>query len=524
MERNYKKWINRINVKLDRGGYTGNASDLKSLIDTKVGLIDGKIPASQLPLYVDDVLEYANLASFPTTGETGKIYIAIDTNLIYRWGGSSYVVISSSLALGETSSTAYRGDYGKAAYDHSRITTGNPHNTTKTDIGLGNVPNINATNPANITQTSSYRFVTDSEKAIWNGKQNVLTNPITGTGSTNFLSKFTNTGTLSNSLIFDNGTNVGIGTTSPSEKLEVNGNVKAISFIKTGGTSAQFLMADGSVVEKSTITNGYALANGTNATSNWSNTSSGLSINPTVTGKTLNTSGQTVPLKDATYGTISGIVQDDANSPLANQWSNRLKTLHNNPIGYFTELAQSFTGVEGVWHRRNDAGTISSWKQLYDDSIWNAASISYSGSTLTLTINGISKTTTLYNAGTNIAISGNQISVVSAPTFAGSVTATAFYESSLRELKENIQHFEKSGLELVNSLEIVTFDKKDGSVKDKIGIIADDSPEEFLSDELNAVDLYKTVFIQAKAIQELNAKNLELEERLIKLEKLLSNG
>ena len=58
----------------------------------------------------------------------------------------------------------------------------------------------------------------------------------------------------------------------------------------------------------------------------------------------------------------------------------------------------------------------------------------------------------------------------------------------------------------------------------KIGIIADDSPKEFLSEELDAVDLYKTVFIQAKAIQELNAKNLELEERLIKLEKLLSNG
>ena len=58
----------------------------------------------------------------------------------------------------------------------------------------------------------------------------------------------------------------------------------------------------------------------------------------------------------------------------------------------------------------------------------------------------------------------------------------------------------------------------------KIGIIADDSPEEFLSENKDAVDLYKTVFIQAKAIQELNAKNLELEERLIKLEKLLSNG
>ena len=133
-------------------------------LDTKADLENGKIPATQLPSYVDDVLEFANLASFPATGESGKIYIAIDTNLTYRWGGSSYVVMSSSLALGETSSTAYRGDRGKIAYDHSQV-TGNPHNTTKSDIGLGNVPNIDATNPTNIVQTSSYRFVTDSEKA-----------------------------------------------------------------------------------------------------------------------------------------------------------------------------------------------------------------------------------------------------------------------------------------------------------------------------------------------------------------------
>ena len=132
-------------------------------LTAKADLENGKIPATQLPSYVDDVLEFANLASFPATGESGKIYIAIDTNLTYRWGGSSYVVMSSSLALGETSSTAYRGDRGKIAYDHSQL-TGNPHNTTKSDIGLGNVPNIDATNPTNIVQTSSYRFVTDSEK------------------------------------------------------------------------------------------------------------------------------------------------------------------------------------------------------------------------------------------------------------------------------------------------------------------------------------------------------------------------
>lgn len=80
----------------------------------------GKVPSSQLPSYVDDVLEYASQSAFPATGETGKIYVATDTNKTYRWTGSAYVEISASLALGETSSTAYRGDRGKVAYDHAQ--------------------------------------------------------------------------------------------------------------------------------------------------------------------------------------------------------------------------------------------------------------------------------------------------------------------------------------------------------------------------------------------------------------------
>lgn len=89
----------------------------------------GKVPSAQLPSYVDDVLEYANLASFPASGESGKIYVAQDTNITYRWSGSSYIEISQSIALGETSATAYRGDRGKTAYDHSQ-TSGNPHGLT----------------------------------------------------------------------------------------------------------------------------------------------------------------------------------------------------------------------------------------------------------------------------------------------------------------------------------------------------------------------------------------------------------
>lgn len=74
---------------------------------------NGKIPESQLPSYVDDVIEFDNLAAFPTVGESGKIYVAIDTSLTYRWSGSTYVEISPSIALGETESTAYAGDKGK---------------------------------------------------------------------------------------------------------------------------------------------------------------------------------------------------------------------------------------------------------------------------------------------------------------------------------------------------------------------------------------------------------------------------
>ena len=80
----------------------------------------GKVPSAQLPAFVDDVLEFDKKSSFPTTGETGKIYVDKETNKTYRWSGSTYVVIGNSLALGETSSTAYRGDRGKTAYDHSQ--------------------------------------------------------------------------------------------------------------------------------------------------------------------------------------------------------------------------------------------------------------------------------------------------------------------------------------------------------------------------------------------------------------------
>ena len=163
---------------------------------------NGKVPANQLPSYVDDVLEYGTLSTFPVTGETDKIYVAQDTNLTYRWSGTRYVEISQSIALGETSTTAYHGNKGKANEEailneisraqreeqsiqdsideeivrakrvetniqdsHNRHITdyNNPHNVTKFQVGLGNVDNTSDVNkPISDAQQREFNRINQS--------------------------------------------------------------------------------------------------------------------------------------------------------------------------------------------------------------------------------------------------------------------------------------------------------------------------------------------------------------------------
>ena len=132
MEGNYKKWINRINSKQD------------VLTEDNVGqFMDLELPTKLTPTSGDTVLARDIL--------TNK---AVEIPIESLGGGGS------GLALGETSSTAYRGDRGKIAYDHSQA-TGNPHNTTKSNIGLGNVPNLDTTNAVNNSHTHSNKSILD---------------------------------------------------------------------------------------------------------------------------------------------------------------------------------------------------------------------------------------------------------------------------------------------------------------------------------------------------------------------------
>ena len=150
----------------------------------------GKVPAAQLPSYVDDGVEgYLHEGKFyqeeghttEITAESGKIYIDLTggANKTYRWSGTVYAEISQSLALGETESTAYRGDRGKIAYDHSQTAHARVDATKVADSSTnGNIlvddEEVTVyTHPENhpatmITEDATHRFVTDEEKEKWN--------------------------------------------------------------------------------------------------------------------------------------------------------------------------------------------------------------------------------------------------------------------------------------------------------------------------------------------------------------------
>lgn len=129
----------------------GNVLNVAQIPATEKGTVngvatlgsDGKIPASQLPASVDEIVEAENKAALPQTGEASKIYITLDDNKTYRWGGNSskYVEISASIALGETTGTAYEGNKGKATTDAF-----NTHNA------------------------DNVRHITGEERTTWNGK------------------------------------------------------------------------------------------------------------------------------------------------------------------------------------------------------------------------------------------------------------------------------------------------------------------------------------------------------------------
>jgi hypothetical protein len=149
----------------------------KGIAQTEVKKLEGKllddngqIQGSLLPNYTEVPVEYDTREDFPDQGEAGYIYIDVSTGRRYKWSGSMYAEITAELTLGETEFSAYRGDRGKIAYDHSQ-TEGNPHNTTAAEVGA--VPKgrtVNGKSLENDIEISASDIGALSDKTTINGK------------------------------------------------------------------------------------------------------------------------------------------------------------------------------------------------------------------------------------------------------------------------------------------------------------------------------------------------------------------
>ena len=183
----YAKWGDIL-------GTLSDQTDLQSALDLKANLVGGKVPASELPSYVDDVVEVADYAALPATGETGKIYVTLDNNKIYRWSGSTYIEIAANNAIwGAITGTLSSQTDLQAALDakqddlisgtniktiegQSLLGSGNI-DLTKSDVGLSNVDNTSDANKPISTATQT----------ALDAKQNTITLTTTGTSGSSTL-------------------------------------------------------------------------------------------------------------------------------------------------------------------------------------------------------------------------------------------------------------------------------------------------------------------------------------------------
>lgn len=296
-------------------GYTPLNNNLKGANNGLAELDEsGKVPTTQLPSYVDDVLEYSAKENFPTIGETGKIYVDTATNKTYRWGGSAYAEISPSLALGTTSSTAFRGDYGQAAYTHAVTNKG-----SKFDSGLykiatnaeGHVTGATAVAKSDITalgipaQDTTYVAATTSTAGLMSSEDKTKLDGIAAGAQVNTI-----TGVKGNSeTAYRTGNvnitkaNIGLGNVDNTADAD-----KEVKYAETAGDSA--------------TVGGLTVATAVPANAKFTDTTYTFSNGLSASGTTVSNSGVRSVETGGTNGTISintnGTVADIAVKGLSN--------------------------------------------------------------------------------------------------------------------------------------------------------------------------------------------------------------
>jgi len=233
----------------DLYGTLSDQTDLQNALNLKANLVGGKVPASELPSYVDDIIEVANYAALPATGETGKIYVTLDNNKIYRWSGSVYIEIASNSAIWG----AITGTLG----DQTDLQ--NALNAKQAALSGTGFVKISGTTIS--YDNSTYALDSDVVKVTTDqnvrGIKTFLGNQ-TATTLKLILADYYNDGFITS----DNGMLRLLNGTTELFNLASTGDLTAKSFVKTGGTSSQFLKANGTVDSTTYLSGTVAIANG----------------------------------------------------------------------------------------------------------------------------------------------------------------------------------------------------------------------------------------------------------------------
>jgi len=299
----------------------------------------GKVPSAQLPSYVDDVLEYANLAAFPVTGSSGIIYVTQDTNKTYRWTGSAYVEISPSPgttdSLTEGSTNFYFTNARARASLNFTAGSGAYNSTT----GALTIP----TNTTHLTNGSGY---------ITGNQTVTLSGDASGSGATAITVTLANSGVTAGTytkITTDAKGRVTSGTTLASSDLPTyTGTI----------TSSQVTTALGFTPYNSTNPSGYITSSGTAAVSIIHQVTDSRS---TVTTPQSINMGVVFDFKQNTTENLS-----DGGTYFGQMTFRQYGSTTDWSGGLSHQLG--FTDNGNIWQRSGSSTTWGSWKKIWDSS------------------------------------------------------------------------------------------------------------------------------------------------------------
>ena len=384
--------------------------------------ITGTIPSSCLPSYVDDVIEgYLSNSKFyktkgsdgtyssEITGETGKIYTDLNTSKIYRWSGSAFVVISETLALGTTSSTAYRGDWGATAKAHAdakgtAFSSGLYKITTNAQ---GNVTAATAVTKADITALGIPGSDTNTDThwttGLVAGAKSGVANAATSNGNTYINVKDNST--------FRSGVNIkGSGATT------VTSDANGVITINSTDTNTNTWIALKGATTSAAGTAGYAPAPAAGAANRYLRSDGTWSVPPDN-----NTTYSDMKAATASAAGTHGLVP----APAAGKQTSFLRGDGTWAVPTNTTYSAATTSAAGLMS--------ASDKNKLDGITASADSVSFTRSLTsgtkvgTITINGTgtdiycqTNTNTTYSAGTGLGLSGTTFSLSASGVTAGS--------------------------------------------------------------------------------------------------------